>query len=97
MGQAPDVGSRRHPAAKFHQPAIQPADCELLHLHFDRLKLDLLLLAGKLVAGTPLIFLAEKGGGVCLIVPQKADAAARTSSSVTFTSRGAPIASASQS
>src|ERR1017187_6295315 len=49
VGQAADIGPRRHPAAKIDQVVAQAQDREFLHFHRDRLKLDMLLLAGELV------------------------------------------------
>src|SRR5664279_6478680 len=60
MGQAPDIGPRRHPAAELDQVAVQAQDRKFLHFHLDRLKLDFLLLPVQLIGRDALDLLGGK-------------------------------------
>src|SRR5664280_2552596 len=60
VGQAADIGPRRHPAAELDQVAVQAQERKFLHFHLDRLKLDFLLLAGQLVGWDALDLLGGK-------------------------------------
>src|ERR1039458_7208486 len=62
VGQAADIGPRRHPAAKIDQAVAQAQDREFLHFHRDRLKLDMLLLTGQLVGRNAFDLLGGKRG-----------------------------------
>ena len=97
VGQAPDIGSRRHPAAELDQVTVQTQNRKFLHFHLNRRKLDLLLLAGQFVSWNPLDLLGGKRWRSLLDVADKADATAPISSSVTLTACARPDGSPSQS